>query len=490
MRGALPFTSPPDDEVEIAGVRGMGIKRGVTVISGGGYSGKSTVLNAISAGIYNHALGDGRELCITNESAVTITAEDGRAVSSLNISPFIKWLPSGDAKSFSTSHASGSTSQAANIIEAVESGAAVLLIDEDRSATNFMIRDSVMKALIKNEPITPFTDRVRELAANGVSTVLVIGGSGEYLNVADKVYMMDEYVMSDVTGTAKELAGNISRIADASIVAPVQSTAVTSNDVNVHPDGLTLTNTAEQSTEINNTPHGLPSAATSNDVTIHPNGLFLTNAAEQSTDITNAPHGLPSAVTSKDVTAHPDGLTLPNAAEQSTEITTTPQALPLTDWSTSRMMSASGFTSYPENSGTERLEVSDTGFIIIGDERVDMRALHDIATPAQTDTLAFMLRYLMNGIGGDVNELERIAMLMRGLTRESSGQLIDISEAISALFAKMETEGFDLVNTGFFTGMNRFLDMPRAFELRAVINRMRRITFATYIGKRGFDRLN
>ena len=175
MPDAVPFRSVPDDEIEIFGVRGMGIRRGVTVITGGGYSGKSTLLDAISAGIYDHALGDGRELCITDDSAVTISAEDGRSVKHVNISPFIKWLPGGDTRDFSTDHASGSTSQAANIMEAVECNAKLLLIDEDRSATNFMIRDRMMKALIEKEPITPFTDRVNELyKTHGVSTILVI----------------------------------------------------------------------------------------------------------------------------------------------------------------------------------------------------------------------------------------------------------------------------------------------------------------------------
>ena len=137
---------------------------------------------------------------------VSIAAEDGRCVKNLNISPFIKWLPSGDTTNFSTVHASGSTSQAANIMEAVDSGARLLLIDEDRSATNFMIRDKLMKALIQREPITPFTDRVRELSARGVSTILVIGGSGEYLAAADSVYLMDAYEMSDVTKQARKLA--------------------------------------------------------------------------------------------------------------------------------------------------------------------------------------------------------------------------------------------------------------------------------------------
>ncbi len=149
MTDAIPFKSTPDDEIEVCGVRGMGIKKGVTVITGGGYSGKSTLLDAISAGIYNHTANDGRELCITDNSAVTVSAEDGRSVKHVNIAPFIKWIPSGDTSDFSTDHASGSISQAANIMEAVDCGAKLLLIDEDRSATNFMIRDRMMKELIK-----------------------------------------------------------------------------------------------------------------------------------------------------------------------------------------------------------------------------------------------------------------------------------------------------------------------------------------------------
>lgn len=210
MADALPFVSTPADAVTVAGVRGMGIRRGVTVITGGGYSGKSTVLDAISAGVYDHVLSDGRELCLTDPSGVTIAAEDGRSVKNLNISPFLKWLPTGDARDFSTAHASGSTSQAANIMEALDANSTLLLIDEDKSATNFMIRDDRMKALIAREPITPFTDRVRELAARGVSTILVIGGSGEYLAVADRVYRMDEFVIRDVTAEAHDLCGGLS----------------------------------------------------------------------------------------------------------------------------------------------------------------------------------------------------------------------------------------------------------------------------------------
>lgn len=213
-RKAVPFRSPESLAVEVdlpnrGRVRGMGIPKGVTLIVGGGYHGKSTLLSAIEHGVYNHIPGDGRELVVTDPTAVKIRAEDGRSVRNVDISPFISGIPfGGDTTRFSTDNASGSTSQAANIMEALEAGARVLLIDEDTSATNFMIRDRRMQALVSKdkEPITPFIDRVREMAALGVSTILVLGGSGDYFDVADTVIMMDEYRPVDVTQRAREIA--------------------------------------------------------------------------------------------------------------------------------------------------------------------------------------------------------------------------------------------------------------------------------------------
>lgn len=339
LESAIPFVSPPEDEIEIAGIKGMGIQRGVTVITGGGYSGKSTLLDAISAGIYDHVAGDGRELCISDETAMTISAEDGRCVKNVNISPFIKWLPSGDVRNFSTDHASGSTSQAANIMEAADFGAKLLLIDEDRSATNFMIRDAKMKELIAKEPITPFTDRVRELHADlGVSTILVIGGSGEYLSVADRVYMMEDYVIRNVTHSARRIGGD----------SPLDILAA--------------------------------------------------------------------------------------------------------DWKQSRVLTSKGFTSYPDGMGSEKLMVSDMGIIAIGNERIDVRGLHDIITPRQLAALGFMLRYL---------------------EVKNADEKIDISQAVAKLYEEIERDGFDVVFSSYFTDCERFLDLPREIELRALIARMR-----------------
>ena len=188
---------------------GMGIPKGVTLIVGGGYHGKSTLLRALERGVYPHVPGDGREYVVASRDAVKIRAEDGRRVERVDISPFIGELPYGrDTRAFSTEDASGSTSQAANIVEAVEVGARVLLLDEDTSATNFMIRDARMQELVRkeHEPITPFLDRVRELyEVFGISTVLVMGGCGDYFDVADTVIMMRDYLPEDVTAEAREI---------------------------------------------------------------------------------------------------------------------------------------------------------------------------------------------------------------------------------------------------------------------------------------------
>jgi predicted ABC-class ATPase len=214
-REAILFVSPSSLTVSVdlpnnGSITGMGIPCGITLIVGGGYHGKSTLLNAIKDGIYNHIPGDGREFVVTVRNAVTIRAEDGRRIERVDISPFIRDLPFGrDTREFCTGDASGSTSQAANIMEMLEMGAGALLIDEDTTATNFMIRDHRMQELVakEKEPITPFIDKVRQLfSEHGVSTVLVIGGAGDYFDVADCVICMDAYIPVDCTGKARAIA--------------------------------------------------------------------------------------------------------------------------------------------------------------------------------------------------------------------------------------------------------------------------------------------
>lgn len=222
LTDAVPFHSPETLRVEFTCpnrgvVTGMGIPAGVTLIVGGGYHGKSTLLRAIELGVYNHIPEDGRELIVTHPAAVKIRAEDGRSIASVDISPFINQLPQGrSTRQFSTTNASGSTSQAANIMEALEAGVVgakasvpLLLVDEDTAATNFMIRDRRMQQLVAKdkEPITPFIDKVRQLYTDyGVSTILVMGGSGDYFDVADTVIAMDNFQPHDVTEKAKAIA--------------------------------------------------------------------------------------------------------------------------------------------------------------------------------------------------------------------------------------------------------------------------------------------
>jgi len=211
----VEFRSPPSLRVEVdlpnrGNISGMGVPEGVTLIVGGGYHGKSTLLNALELGVYDHIPGDGRELVVADPTSMKIRAEDGRRIERTDISPFISNLPFGrDTVGFSTEDASGSTSQAANIIESLEVGTNTLLIDEDTSATNFMIRDHRMQELVSKdrEPITPFVDKVRQLYRDlGVSTILVIGGSGDYFDVADRVICMVDYVPQDLTEEARGIA--------------------------------------------------------------------------------------------------------------------------------------------------------------------------------------------------------------------------------------------------------------------------------------------
>lgn len=211
----VPFQSPEEQQVTFncpnrGEVTGMGIPAGVTLIVGGGYHGKSTLLRAVEVGVYNHIPDDGRELVVTDPGAVKIRAEDGRSIAGVDISAFINQLPQGrSTTNFSTPNASGSTSQAANIIEALEAVAKLLLVDEDTAATNFMIRDRRMQQLVSKdkEPITPFIDKIRQLYIDyEVSTILVMGGSGDYFDMADTAIAMDNFQPYEVTEKAKAIA--------------------------------------------------------------------------------------------------------------------------------------------------------------------------------------------------------------------------------------------------------------------------------------------
>lgn len=214
LKNGIPFCSPETMAVTFnlphkGSIRGMGIKKGITLIVGGGYHGKSTLLKALERGVYDHIAGDGREYVMTDETALKLRAEDGRKITNTDISLFINHLPNGkNTESFCTLDASGSTSQAANIVEGIEAGSRLLLIDEDTSATNFMVRDELMQKIVarEKEPITPFLERAKDLYEKaGVSTILVIGSCGSYFHIADKVIQMDSYKAVDITDETKEI---------------------------------------------------------------------------------------------------------------------------------------------------------------------------------------------------------------------------------------------------------------------------------------------
>lgn len=214
MKDSIPFTSPESLKISLnlpyhGTITGMGIAQGITLIVGGGYHGKSTLLNALELGVYNHIPGDGREYVITDNTAVKLRSEDGRFIKDVDISLFINDLPNKkDTRCFSTLDASGSTSQAAGIVESMEAGSHLFLLDEDTSATNFMVRDAFMQQVIRREkePITPFLERARDLYEKaGISTILVAGSSGAFFHIADTIIQMDNYVPRDITAPTKEL---------------------------------------------------------------------------------------------------------------------------------------------------------------------------------------------------------------------------------------------------------------------------------------------
>jgi len=212
LRGAVPFQSPPSLRVSFrvphkGEVVGMGLPQGVTLITGGGFHGKTTLLEALIHGVYPHIPGDGREWVVAHALAQRVQSEDGRSVKGVDLRPFVHDLPLGqDTSFFSTEDASGSTSLAAAILEALELGARVLLLDEDTSATNLLVRDARMQALVQRETLTPLLDRVQDFKARGISLILVVGGVGDYLDLADTVLLLEEYRPREATLEAKAIA--------------------------------------------------------------------------------------------------------------------------------------------------------------------------------------------------------------------------------------------------------------------------------------------
>ena len=337
---ALFFESPKAYEIEIFGHKGMGIPKGIVVITGGGYSGKSTLLDAIAAGIYNHVAGDGRELCITNTQSIKITAEDGRCINNVDISPFIKWIPNKNPEDFSTTHASGSISQAANIMEAINMGVSLFLIDEDKTAANFMFKDPYMKEILANDPIVPFFDRIRQLYRDmNISCILVIGSNSEYLYKADHVLLMDEYTIYDINDKIKK-------------------------SFNENHDLL----------------------------------------------------------------------------------------IPEIKWNKHKVLISNSLTNYPKESICERMDISEFGFVIFGEETVDIRVF-DHLSEAQIHAIVFIMR-----------EISKI-------NHETD---IDLHVCIDKLLDDINIKGIDNIFSTFFA-IDRWLEIPRKIDVLSVIYRMKNI---------------
>lgn len=212
LQNAVPFAAPAELQVELEAcgerICGMGIPKGITVITGGAYHGKSTLLSALCKAVYPHIQGDGREWIVVDESAVRVGVEDGRSVRHTDISALVHELPGGKStQDFSTASASGSTSEASNLLEALEFGAKTVLIDEDASAVNFLVRDARVRALVGDarEPLVPLIDRIKDFAEGGISFIIVAGACGDYLEAADNVILMANYNAECATAKAKEI---------------------------------------------------------------------------------------------------------------------------------------------------------------------------------------------------------------------------------------------------------------------------------------------
>lgn len=211
LEDAVPFESPPSLRVSVdlptgRSITGMGIRRGLTVVSGPAYHGKTTLIEAVSAGVWNHIPGDGREYVITIRESFVVMSENGRRVTCVDLTPWLSEMPGASNLScFTTSDASGATSVAATIQESIELGARLLIIDEDNVATNIIHRDYWLEELIGRKTLHTVADLAPGLKRAGVSVIVVATGSSELLSRADHVIVMNEYKALDLTHKARQV---------------------------------------------------------------------------------------------------------------------------------------------------------------------------------------------------------------------------------------------------------------------------------------------
>ncbi|MCD7954190.1 MAG: ABC-ATPase domain-containing protein [Lachnospiraceae bacterium] len=393
---AVAFQSPASLAVTLklphrGKVRGMGIKKGITVITGGGFHGKSTLLKALERGVYNHISGDGRELVITDASAFKLRAEEGRCIHETDISMFINNLPTrADTTRFSTENASGSTSQAANTVEALSAGSRVLLIDEDTSATNFMVRDERMARLVSDEkePITPFIRKIRGIYdCLGVSTILVVGSSGDYLEVADTVLQMDCYVTRDVTARAKELCGSD---------APEQKKAASAKACGTAEK---IMSDVIESTDETNIAGNAGEAAADETAEAVEEAAAGKAAREAATELTRkAVREAATELTRKAVREAATELTGKAAAEAAIE--SAPEGIARsTDWLKKRVRSQR--IEKPRTHGWDTLSLDKT--------EIDLRYLEQIVDESQTAAIAYLMQYILSRLADGKKTVPQLA---------------------------------------------------------------------------------
>lgn len=211
---AVPLHAPDELAVTVSlphrgAVRGLGIRAGITVVCGGAFSGKSTLVAAIGAGVYPHVPGDGREYVATVPDAILLCGEPGRRIERVDVSAFFREVPQRhDVKAFAVEHATGVEAMAAATAEALEMRTGLVLCDEDDSAVAFLARDALMRQLIpgSQEPLTPLIDHLRPLwRSRGVSSIVATGGLGDYLAVADTVIVMNGFQPVAETARARTI---------------------------------------------------------------------------------------------------------------------------------------------------------------------------------------------------------------------------------------------------------------------------------------------
>ena len=212
----VPFIVPDELLVDMdvpnkGRIRGLGIPTGITVVLGDAYSGRTELMKALAAGIYNHVPGDGREYVISMPDTVYVAAEDRRSVQRVDISAFVRQNPAGrDVRQYTTTHADPCAAQAAAVAEAMEVGARALIFDESDSNSGFLCQDSRLQGLATGtEPrLIPLSVCARQMVDDLGISIVVAGASSvsEFIPFADTVLRVDDYQVVDVTREAKQLA--------------------------------------------------------------------------------------------------------------------------------------------------------------------------------------------------------------------------------------------------------------------------------------------